>query len=123
MTGLLDLRQLDDPRRRVALPPGGCGPGAPVRGEYPVVLAARWLQITGRYHGHAGGADQLQPVPGALTRQRLAAARGIPGHVTGDVDSVGAHLTRQPYHLGYRITVADHQVAAALAEFLAQRGQ
>jgi hypothetical protein len=87
------------------------------------VTAAGRCQLAGRHDGQAGGHDEVQPVRGGLAFEVTAAAGGVAGHVVGHVDGVRVHLAGQRDHLGGRVTVPDHQVAAALPELLAQVGQ
>ncbi len=74
--------------RGTVLTPGRRAPGPPVRGEDPVVAAARRRQVPGRHHGQAGRHGQVQPVRPAVAFQVQAAAGGVAGYVVGDVDGV-----------------------------------
>ena len=121
-------RHPDGPRHRVGPAPGGRAPGPPVRGEDPVVAAAGrlelgWLELGRRHDGQARRQGQVQPVPGAFAFELVAARRGVVRHVVGDVDGVRVHVGGELDHFRGRIADPDHQVAAALAQGLAQVGE
>lgn len=62
-------------------------------------------------------------MPLALGAQAAFPPVGVPGHVGGEPDALGADLARQLDRLGHRVAASDDQVAAAFAQRLAQLGQ
>ena len=95
-------------------------PGPPVRREDPVVAAAGRGQLARRHDGQAGRDGELQPVLLAVLGQVLAAPGGVVRDVVGDEDGVRLYVRRHLDDLGGGIAGADHEVALALAQCLAQ---